>query len=145
MMLMRTGCGGQSKSISRDAGLTWTTPEPTPLPGTAAPVSASRIPATGVLLVSVDTEHVERPDEMLTPQVETPSAWGRIPQRFCNPYDPHLLRWLIRRQLARAERHDGNEGSVVPSLAFFGWRDASHGGIGRSAAVKSWKPKSFSA
>ena len=35
--------------------------------------------------------------------------------------------------------------SVVPSFAFSGWRDASHGGIGCSATVKSWKPNSFSA
>ena len=50
MMLMRTGCGGQYKSLSRDGGLTWTSPEPTQLTGTAAPVSISRMPATGELL-----------------------------------------------------------------------------------------------
>jgi len=50
MMLMRTGCGGQYKSLSDDGGLTWTTPEPTPLTGTAAPVSIRRIPTTGDLL-----------------------------------------------------------------------------------------------
>lgn len=50
MMLMRTGCGGQYKSISADGGLTWTSPEPTPLKGTAAPVSINRIPTTGDLL-----------------------------------------------------------------------------------------------
>jgi len=50
MMLMRTGLGGQYKSISADSGLTWTSPEPTPLKGTAAPVSIGRIPATGNLL-----------------------------------------------------------------------------------------------
>ncbi len=38
-----------------------------------------------------------------------------------------------------------NPDSVVPSFAFSGWRDASHGGIGCSATVKSWKPNSFSA
>jgi len=50
MMLMRTGCGGQFKSISRDGGETWTKPEPTALAGTAAPVSISRVPTTGDLL-----------------------------------------------------------------------------------------------
>jgi hypothetical protein len=49
-MLMRTGCGGQFKSISGDGGLTWSRAEPTPLTGTAAPVSISRIPTTGDLL-----------------------------------------------------------------------------------------------
>ena len=50
MMLMRTGLGGQYKSISTDGGQTWSEPVPTPLRGTAAPVSISRIPATGDLL-----------------------------------------------------------------------------------------------
>jgi sialidase-1 len=50
MMLLRTGMGGQYKSVSRDGGETWTNPSPTPLVGTAAPVSISRIPKTGDLL-----------------------------------------------------------------------------------------------
>ena len=50
MMLMRTGMGGQYKSISKDEGQTWSTPVPTPLVGTAAPVSISRVPRTGDLL-----------------------------------------------------------------------------------------------
>jgi len=51
MMLMRTGLGGQYKSLSRDGGETWSKPVPTPLVGTAAPVSISRLPTTGHLLV----------------------------------------------------------------------------------------------
>jgi len=50
MMLMRTRLGGQYKSISCDGGETWDEPVSTPLVGTAAPVSISRIPATGDLL-----------------------------------------------------------------------------------------------
>jgi sialidase-1 len=50
MMLMRTGIGGQYKSISTDGGQTWSVPVHTPLRGTAAPVSIGRIPATGDLL-----------------------------------------------------------------------------------------------
>ncbi len=50
LMLMRTGLGGQYQSLSQDGGETWSTPAPTPLVGTAAPVSISRIPATGHLL-----------------------------------------------------------------------------------------------
>jgi len=50
LMLMRTGMGGQYKSISRDGGETWSQPAPTPLVGTAAPVSISRVPKTGDLL-----------------------------------------------------------------------------------------------
>ncbi len=50
MMLMRTGCGGQFKSISADGGQTWSQPKLTPLVGTAAPVSISRIPGSGHLL-----------------------------------------------------------------------------------------------
>jgi len=50
LMLMRTGMGGQFKSISKDGGLTWTEPALTQLVGTAAPVSISRIPTTGDLL-----------------------------------------------------------------------------------------------
>jgi len=50
LMLMRTGLGGQFKSLSTDGGETWSAPVPTPLVGTAAPVSISRIPTTGDLL-----------------------------------------------------------------------------------------------
>jgi Neuraminidase (sialidase) len=50
MMLLRTGLGGQYKSLSEDGGETWSEPVPTPLVGTAAPVSLSRIPTTGDLL-----------------------------------------------------------------------------------------------
>ena len=50
LMLMRTGMGGQYASVSADGGETWSAPSPTPLVGTAAPVSLSRIPGTGDLL-----------------------------------------------------------------------------------------------
>jgi len=50
MMLMRTGLGGQFKSVSTDGGETWSQPVLTPLVGTAAPVSISRIPTTSYLL-----------------------------------------------------------------------------------------------
>lgn len=50
MMLMRTGLGGQYKSVSRDGGETWSEPALTPLAGTAAPVSVSRLPDTDNLL-----------------------------------------------------------------------------------------------
>lgn len=50
LMLMRTGLGGQFKSYSTDGGATWTEPVATPLAGTAAPVSISRVPSTGDLL-----------------------------------------------------------------------------------------------
>ena len=50
LMLMRTGLGGQYKSISKDGGETWSDPAATPLEGTAAPVSIGRIPGTGDLL-----------------------------------------------------------------------------------------------
>jgi hypothetical protein len=50
MMLMRTQLGGQYKSLSADGGETWNEPIATPLVGSAAPVSISRVPATGDLL-----------------------------------------------------------------------------------------------
>ncbi len=50
LMLMRTQLGGQYRSISTDGGETWSPPTPTPLTGTAAPVSISRVPGTGDLL-----------------------------------------------------------------------------------------------
>jgi len=50
LMLMRTQLGGQYRSLSSDGGETWTDPEPTPLVGTAAPVSIGRVPTTGHLL-----------------------------------------------------------------------------------------------
>jgi predicted neuraminidase len=50
MMLMRTQLGGQYKSLSKDGGATWSEPVETPLKGSAAPVSISRVPTTGDLL-----------------------------------------------------------------------------------------------
>ncbi len=50
LMLMRTGLGGQYQSFSSDGGETWSSPEPSQLAGTAAPVSISRVPTTGHLL-----------------------------------------------------------------------------------------------
>lgn len=50
LMLMRTGIGGQFRSISTDGGETWSKPELSQLTGTASPVSLSRIPGTGDIL-----------------------------------------------------------------------------------------------
>ena len=50
LMLMRTGLGGQFKSISSDGGETWSGPAITALTGTAAPAAITRIPRTGDLL-----------------------------------------------------------------------------------------------
>ncbi len=50
LMLMRTGLGGQFKSLSSDGGETWTDPVITQLTGSAAPVSISRVPKTNDLL-----------------------------------------------------------------------------------------------
>jgi len=50
MMLMRTALDGQYKSISEDGGETWSTPVPTQLKGTPAPIAVSRILTTGDLL-----------------------------------------------------------------------------------------------
>lgn len=50
MMMMRTGIGGQYKSISSDGGETWSEPVATALVGTAAPVSLSRMPTSGAIL-----------------------------------------------------------------------------------------------
>lgn len=50
LMLTRTGMGGQFKSLSTDGGEHWSAPVLSPLEGTAAPVSISRIPTTGDLL-----------------------------------------------------------------------------------------------
>ncbi len=50
LMLLRTGLGSQYKSISKDGGESWSEPVATPLVGTAAPVSISRVPTSGDLL-----------------------------------------------------------------------------------------------
>jgi Neuraminidase (sialidase) len=50
LMLLRTGLGGQYKTVSADGGETWSEPEATPLEGTAAPVSLSRVPSGGEIL-----------------------------------------------------------------------------------------------
>ena len=51
LMLLRTGLGGQYRTISTDGGETWSTPEPTQLTGSAAPAMLSRVPTTGDILV----------------------------------------------------------------------------------------------
>ena len=50
LMFLRTGLGGQYRTISTDGGATWSTPALSPLRGTAAPVAIERIPTTGDLL-----------------------------------------------------------------------------------------------
>lgn len=50
LMLMRTELGGQFYSLSDDGGETWSTPQLSPLRGSAAPAALSRIPTTGHLL-----------------------------------------------------------------------------------------------
>jgi sialidase-1 len=50
MMLMRTGLGGQYASYSNDGGESWSIPVESPLKGSAAPVSLSRVPKTGDIL-----------------------------------------------------------------------------------------------
>lgn len=50
LMFLRTGLGGQYQTISADGGTTWSEPAPSPLRGTAAPISIERIPTTGDLL-----------------------------------------------------------------------------------------------
>lgn len=51
LMLLRTGLGGQYRTVSTDGGETWSKPAPTELKGTAAPAYITRMPATGDLLV----------------------------------------------------------------------------------------------
>lgn len=51
LMLLRTGLGGQYKSLSTDGGETWTEPIPTSLKDAGAPAALSRVPNTGDLLV----------------------------------------------------------------------------------------------
>lgn len=50
MMLLRTELGGQYKTLSTDGGETWSEPVATPLVGTAAPVSLSRVPGKNDIL-----------------------------------------------------------------------------------------------
>jgi sialidase-1 len=50
LMLMRTQQGSQYQSLSSDGGEHWTTPAPTALEGSPAPVSISRMPGTGALV-----------------------------------------------------------------------------------------------
>lgn len=50
LMLMRTELGSQFRSISRDGGESWSTPEPTALVCSPSPVALSRVPGTGDLL-----------------------------------------------------------------------------------------------
>jgi Neuraminidase (sialidase) len=80
MMLMRTGLGGQYKSISKDGGESWGEPAPTPLVGTAAPVSTSRIPTTGDLLAIWNHNPGAKTRNPLTAAVskDEGQTWGRF-------------------------------------------------------------------
>jgi sialidase-1 len=50
LMMIRSDLGKVFKSLSSDAGLNWSRPEPLPLNSPTAPSSIARIPSTGHLL-----------------------------------------------------------------------------------------------
>lgn len=60
LMLCRTDRGSQYRSVSKDAGVTWSPAEPTDIKSPLSPASIARIPKTGdLLMVWNDHSHVD--------------------------------------------------------------------------------------
>ncbi len=89
MMLMRTGLGGQYMSLSSNGGDTWTEPVATPLTGTAAPVSISRVPNTGDLLAIWNNNLTVGARRPLTAAISSDEGltWSRIKDIESDPSD----------------------------------------------------------
>jgi len=85
LMLMRTGLGSQFASISADGGETWTTPKPTALEGTAAPVHLSRVPTTGDILAIWNHNPGAPSRNPLTSAISKDE--GETWEQFCNIED----------------------------------------------------------
>lgn len=128
MMLMRTGAGGQFKSLSTDGGATWSAPEPTPLKGTAAPVSVGRIPATGDLLAIWNHNPGAAKRNPLTAAISKDE--GETWQSFCNlEDDPRdawaypAVTWIDDRALITYFNYHGGlslQLKIVPRTWFYG-------------------------
>lgn len=121
MMLMRTGCGGQFKSISRDGGLTWTDPEPTPLKGTAAPVAITRIPTTGSLLAIWNHNPGASKRNPLTAAVseDEGDTWEHFRNLEDAPHDAWAypaVTWIEDRALITYFNYSNNPGGLALQL-----------------------------
>jgi sialidase-1 len=104
LMLIRTGQGGQYKSISTDGGETWSEPVPSPLVGTAAPVSISRVPGTGDILAIWNNNPGAKNRNPLTSAIskDEGETWINIRNIEDNPDDAWAypaVTWIANRAL----------------------------------------------
>lgn len=121
LMLMRTGLGGQYKSISSDGGETWCEPKITPLTGTAAPASISRIPATGDLLVIWNHNPGAKKRNPLTSAIskDEGETWGYFRNLEDSPGDAWAypaITWVENRALVTYFNYKGGLSLKLKSL-----------------------------
>lgn len=127
MMLMRTGMGGQYKSISRDGGETWTDPAPTALVGTAAPISISRVPKTGDLLAIWNRNPGGKNRTPLTAAIsrDEGETWDRIRNIEEEPGDAWAypaVTWIENRALLTYFSYKGGlslQLKIIPAMWFY--------------------------
>jgi len=121
MMLMRTGLGGQFKSISYDAGESWSAPVITLLTGTPAPVSISRIPGTGDLLAIWTHNPGENKRNPLTSAISRDEAetWEHFRNLEDSPDDAWAypaVTWIENRALITYFSYKGGYSLKLKSL-----------------------------
>ena len=120
-MLMRTGLGGQYKSISSDGGETWNEPVPTALVGTAAPVSISRVPGTGDILAIWNNNPGAKSRNPLTAAIskDEGETWVNIRNIEENPDDAWAypaVTWIGNRALITYFNYKGGLSLKLKSL-----------------------------
>ncbi|HOX39704.1 MAG TPA: sialidase family protein [Candidatus Brocadiia bacterium] len=128
MMLMRTGLGGQYKSVSGDGGETWSDPVPTALTGTAAPVAVTRIPATGDLLAVWNNNPGAKSRNPLTAAVskdegETWENFRNIESRGDDAWAYPAITWVGDQALLTYFNYKGGlslQLKILPSGWFYG-------------------------
>ncbi len=128
LMLMRTGLGGQYESFSTDGGETWSTPAPTPLEGTAAPVSISRVPTTGDLLAIWNHNPGAAKRNPLTAAIsqDEGKTWTHLRNIEEGPQDAWAypaVTWLEGKALVTYFNYDGGlslQLRILPAEWFYG-------------------------
>jgi sialidase-1 len=125
LMLMRTELGRQYKSISSDAGETWSEPVPTALVGTAAPVSLSRVPVTEDILAIWNNNPGEKSRNPLTAALskDEGETWFNIRNIEENPDDAWAYpaaTWIDNRALITYFNYRGGLSLKLKSLPV-GW------------------------
>ena len=115
--------------------------------GTVWIVSAGLVSISLVMLFQQGPEATSRygPDWIWIIGCVFALCWGYGIAKIFGSVEVNIFSVVVPALVLGMPEAGGDLNSVVPSFRLFKQRDASHGGIGRSATVESWKPKSASA